>query len=515
MTGAAELLQGLWEATLATSAATTLVLLLRTPLRRSCGWRVAYGLWVLVPVALAAVLLPAPVREYAPAGVAIVQAAGHPSHPVQSAAFDWTRAAPWLLAAWALGASASAAALARRQRRFIDRLGRLHRRGDGLWQAESIAGLPALVGLPPKLVVPADFDLRYGARERRLIVAHERLHARRADPAGNILAAALRCAFWFNPLLWLAYARFRRDQELACDEAVLARHPASRRAYGEAMLKAGLAGLPAPMACHWPAHPLKERIAMLGMPVPTARQWLSGAAIVSMLALAGGYTAWAAQPARAGSQQPDASTVDEDAAWQEIRRDARVLTPPKYPKAAADARISGKVVLLVDIDAAGDVSAVEVESATPPGVFEANAVEAARQWKFRPATKDGRPVASRKRVPVTFSMDGPSDGPDGAGGSADGSTRLPPPEYPQAAYQAGLSGKVLLLVDVDAAGNVTHAEIERATPAGVFDAATLEAVKQWKFQPPLENGRPVPGRVRVPVQFEPDGKPAAAGGQDT
>src|SRR3546814_16727473 len=85
--------------------------------------------------------------------------------------------------------------------------------------------------------------------------------------------AALRCVYWFNPLLWIAADRFRRDQELACDATVVARHPHARRAYGEAMVKTQLSAMPAPLACHWfGGHPLKERIAMLKHPLPGTRR---------------------------------------------------------------------------------------------------------------------------------------------------------------------------------------------------------------------------------------------------
>ncbi len=515
MTTAADLLQTLWETTLATSAAIALVLLLRLPLRRLAGRRIAYALWGVVPVAFVAVLLPAPLREApGPADVAQVVIGAAELRSVEHAAPGWMQWAPMLLAVWLFGAILSAVVQARRQRRFVAGLGRLHARGDGLWQAESVAGLPALVGLLPKIVIPADFDARYARDERRLIVAHERMHARRGDQAANTLAAVLRCTFWFNPLLPIALERFRRDQELACDEAIVARHPASRRAYGEAMLKTELSFHPsAPLACQWSGHhPLKERIAMLRSPSPSARQWIAGTALVLGLLATTAYAAWAAQPPQV---QSDSEQADADAAaWRKAVEDARVLTPPRYPQAAAEARIGGKVVLLLDIDAAGNVTGVEVESATPPGVFEANAVAAAKQWKFNPETKNGKAAASRKRVPVTFAMDGPRSPAANGHGAVEGMSRSPAPKYPKAAYEAGIGGKVVLLVDFDAAGNVTHIEVETATPPGVFDAATLEAAKQWKFEPRIENGKAMPGRTRVPVHFELDEKPAGAGGAD-
>ena len=83
------------------------------------------------------------------------------------------------------------------------------------------------------------------------------------------------------------------------------------------------------------------------------------------------------------------------------------LVPPKYPVQAARSGVTGKVVLLIDVAADGRVTGVQVEEATTPGVFEANAVAAAWQWRFEPQLRDGRPVAGRQRVPVTFALDAP------------------------------------------------------------------------------------------------------------
>ena len=93
----------------------------------------------------------------------------------------------------------------------------VQREGNRVWDA---------LGAYPDEPVPADFAARYSADEQDLIIAHERQHAARHDPAANALLALLQCAFWFNPLMHLAASRFRFDQELACDAAVMARHGA-------------------------------------------------------------------------------------------------------------------------------------------------------------------------------------------------------------------------------------------------------------------------------------------------
>ncbi|MEE7561409.1 energy transducer TonB [Xanthomonas sp. Kuri4-2] len=91
-----------------------------------------------------------------------------------------------------------------------------------------------------------------------------------------------------------------------------------------------------------------------------------------------------------------------------------------------------------------------------------------------------------------------------AGQRHDGNGRLgalAAPAYPGAAYAAGQSGQVVVLVNVDARGLPTQVEVERSEPAGVFDAATLEAARRWRFTPARRAGQAVASRVRVPVTF--------------
>lgn len=83
---------------------------------------------------------------------------------------------------------------------------------------------------------------------------------------------------------------------------------------------------------------------------------------------------------------------------------------------------------------------------------------------------------------------------------------LPPPKYPAYAAEHNLSGRVVLLVDVAADGTVANATVERSEPKGVFDAVALEAVKGWKFNPAMKDGKAIAAQVRVPVDFSPDPK---------
>ncbi|HET8818715.1 MAG TPA: TonB family protein [Xanthomonadaceae bacterium] len=401
----AEVLGVLVESTVALSAAIALVLMVRRPLRRGFGATVGYAAWAVAPVAVIGVLLPAmalPAIAAAEAGGAFARGA------YLSPAASVGAGGHWLVVAWLCGATAMAIRLGSQQRAFVRSLGELRPRQDGTLQATAVAGLPAVVGLlRPRTVLPADFHARYTPEQQDLLRRHERGHVERGDLWANALVAAVRCLCWFNPLVHVAARAFRHDQELACDQRVLAAIPGSRRAYGEAMFNTQLAAQPLPLGCHWGfGHPLKERIAMLKQPLPSHRRWIAGAALVTALTSFAGLAAWAAQP-------PAASTPVEKVAPASADTATRMLHPPRYPAEAIAQGITGEVVLLIDIDAQGHPTAVAVERAEPAGVFEAEAAAAAWKWTFTPAVENGRPVASQVRVPVRFEADGDPPAPSG------------------------------------------------------------------------------------------------------
>lgn len=70
-------------------------------------------------------------------------------------------------------------------------------------------------------------------------------------------------------------------------------------------------------------------------------------------------------------------------------------------------------------------------------------------------------------------------------------TKQVPADYPAAARKRGLSGHVVLLLEVDERGRLVDARVQSASPPGVFDEAALAAVRRWSFQPATYQGRPV------------------------
>jgi protein TonB len=78
---------------------------------------------------------------------------------------------------------------------------------------------------------------------------------------------------------------------------------------------------------------------------------------------------------------------------------------PAYTAAAMDARIEGAVELAVVVLDDGKVGEVTVtQSLDKEYGLDTQAVEAARQWLFKPGTKDGKPVAVRVALQMTFTL---------------------------------------------------------------------------------------------------------------
>jgi len=79
-------------------------------------------------------------------------------------------------------------------------------------------------------------------------------------------------------------------------------------------------------------------------------------------------------------------------------------TTPDYSDALRNAGISGQVVVQFGVDATGAVQNVTVFK-SDHSELDAPAVEAVKKWRFKPATKDGQPIATpTMRVPISFNI---------------------------------------------------------------------------------------------------------------
>ena len=88
---------------------------------------------------------------------------------------------------------------------------------DHIYLCDAISS-PFILGVvKPRIYLPSGLD----EVQRQNVLSHERAHLARRDHWWKPLGFALLAVYWFNPVLWLAYALLCRDIELACDERVI------------------------------------------------------------------------------------------------------------------------------------------------------------------------------------------------------------------------------------------------------------------------------------------------------
>lgn len=266
------------------------------------------------------------------------------------------------------------------------------------------AGPAVLWGPQNRILLPPDFLERFDAGERCQVLAHELTHLRRGDPFWNLLAELMLAALWFFPPTWLAMSRFRLDQELACDAAVLRKSPGDAGRYARTLLDSHQTRSAMPVLNAWVSIPqLKERLTMIQKQPPGRRHRLAGYAGLATLLAGITLVGHAALPGPLqATPQPAASTADVQAPSADIT--FRKRNPPRYPKQAVEDKQQGTVVLQVLVDTHGKALKSKIVKSSGHAALDQSATNAAMQWKFNPGMRHGEPFVGWARIPVEFRL---------------------------------------------------------------------------------------------------------------
>lgn len=165
---------------------------------------------------------------------------------------------------------------------------------------------------------------------------------------------------------------------------------------------------------------------------------------------------------------------------------------PAYPAEAQAAGVRGAVRLNVLIGVDGAVK--EVQSVTGHPLLRQAALEAIRQYRYRPTTVDGQPAEVVTQVELRLGPPNPEE-------------TTPPrlmrkiePQYTEQARDAKLTGRMVLSVVIGADGKIHEAQVLQGLGMGL-DEKALEAVKQWEFEPALKYGKPVDAKSTIEMNF--------------
>lgn len=74
------------------------------------------------------------------------------------------------------------------------------------------------------------------------------------------------------------------------------------------------------------------------------------------------------------------------------------------------------------------------------------------------------------------------------------------PKYTPEAKAAGIQGVVKLDVEIDAEGHAVSVTVVKGVDPGL-DRSAVEAVKQWEWAPTIKDGKPIPVKTDVQVNF--------------
>jgi beta-lactamase regulating signal transducer with metallopeptidase domain len=259
-----------------------LVMVLRAPVARLFGAKVAYALWLLpaarlfMPPLVEEITLPAPVAEPVTSMAPVIVAS---AHAMEAAGPDWTMIALslWLggavlLFLWRIGAYLQECNEILEVSKPIETIGRIR-----VVETFDVRGPLAFGMLRKYIAVPPAFFRDFSDRERELALAHEVSHHESGDLFVNFVAFLVLCLHWFNPVAWHAWRAFRFDQEAACDARILAQTEGEdHQIYGRAVAKAA-SGRPLMFASALDStNSLKKRLKTMAMNDKTKFRRIAG-----------------------------------------------------------------------------------------------------------------------------------------------------------------------------------------------------------------------------------------------
>jgi TonB family protein len=180
---------------------------------------------------------------------------------------------------------------------------------------------------------------------------------------------------------------------------------------------------------------------------------------------------------------------------------------PVYPEDAKAQHVQGVVVLRARISKEGTVKDVQVISGPPPLIV--SAIDAVRQWKYKPYLLNGEPTEVDTTININYTF----------GEAADSQGQAAPPEnlrvapgvmegnliskvdpvYPERAKAAHVQGIVVLHAVISKTGSVENLQVISGPP--MLTSSAMEAVQQWKYKPYLLNGQPTEVETTINVNY--------------
>jgi TonB family protein len=177
---------------------------------------------------------------------------------------------------------------------------------------------------------------------------------------------------------------------------------------------------------------------------------------------------------------------------------------PEYPQQLRDAGIEDTVWLKILVDENGKVQQTVVVKGEQEVLMKL-AIDAANQWIFTPAEKDGKPISAWVSIPFKFTLKDEQEENTSSEyrpyDKAPEIVKKAMPKYPQQLRDAGIEGTVWLKIWVDQEdGKIKQVEVVKSEQEALNQLA-IDAAKQMVFTPAQKGGKPVSAWVTIPFKF--------------
>ncbi len=348
----------------------------------------------------------------------------------------------------------------------------------------------------------------------RVVLDHELAHIARRDWLTQIGAEALRCVYWFNPLVWAACRRLRQESEQACDDRVLDMGHAGP-AYAAHLLELARAFRSSdrvwiPAAAIARPSSLERRVAAM-LTNDVNRQPVSPrialAAVVSLLIVTlpvASFDTFAqarfATVSGVVTDESGAILVDVTLSLTNIQSKAKYEVRGNqtgfYEFGALPAADYELEVRRVGFEVVRDPLTVGVGESLQKNVTlrVGQVQETITILAGKPRQPSSAPASSpRAPRPCPNPVVGGCIGPPLK-------LRDVPPVYPPVLENSGIEGEVEIEATIGTDGRVTNMRVI-SSPHSDFERSALDAVGAWEFTPTTLNGRTIDTRMKVRVGF--------------
>ena len=339
----------------------------------------------------------------------------------------------------------------------------------------------------------------------RAVLHHELAHVCRRDWIVQLAAQFVCAVQWFNPLCWLAGRRLRQLSEMACDDAAL-RCGMAADEYATHLLEIArscrLLSAPLTVVPMARCSTFEWRIvAMLNRSADRRPVTRSDLASLTVLLLVLAAPASMLHARQAGPLPFTGSIYDASGALlpqvsvslTDDKQHERKTTTDASGRFSIQSVPAGKYSLRVMLAGFAPLSQdVELAGASDwARVVTLQVGEVQEHIKVETAKVGAKPLAEPAGPPLKV------------GGNIRPPRKIssPNPVYPQSMKDAGIEGAVPLEAVIAGDGSVQSVRVLTAEVHPDLATAAVDAVRQWKFEPTLLNGKPVPIKMKVTIDF--------------